>query len=128
MGGHVVLREDHGLPAESAGLGAANVEDLAEPREFREPEVAGLTPETVAETRSVNEERNVKAAADIVQGGELLFRIERAVFRGKRDVHEAGKNHVVAVAVGAGVPQEFFQGRGRDFPFGFRKGKHLVAG
>ena len=68
-----LFREDHGLPAEGAHFGAADVKHVAEPRQFRQRYVAGGAGEAIAQTGAIDEKGQLKMPADAADAQQFLL-------------------------------------------------------
>ena len=89
----------HCLAAERTDLGAADIEDIAQLRKLRQRDVALIGREGVTQTRTVHEQRNIMLVRDLVNRGELVARVERAVLGGHAHIDGTGEHHVFAALV-----------------------------
>ena len=87
--GRRAFREDHRFAAEGAHFCAADIEDVGQGGDIGERHVGGGAHEAVAEARAVDVEGQGVFVADAAQRRELVFRVERSVFRGVGNVDHA---------------------------------------
>ncbi len=127
MLGHVVFREYDDLAEQRTHFRAADIEHVGDPGDIRQRHISAGRHQPVAEAGAVNEQRHAVLVTDVRDGLELRFRIQRAVFRGVRDVHHARENHVLMVAVGVECGAKVAQLAGIDQTVMLRDGEHLVA-
>ena len=132
------MGEDHGLAAECAHLGAADVEHIGQLGEVGQRHIGALAGQCVAQTCAVHEEGHMVGMADGGQGFQLGLRVQRAVLGGVRDVDHAGEDHVVVVRVGVeglaevlyigGVQLAVLLGQADDLVAGELDGTGLMPG
>ena len=111
------MGEDHGLAAECAHLGAADVKDVGEPGKVGQGHIGAFAHQRVAQTCAVHEEGHVVGVADGGQGLELSLAVQGAVLGGVGDIHHAGEDHVVVVRVGVEGLAEILTVAASSLPF-----------
>ena len=126
--GRCAVGEDHGLAAECAHLGAADVEDVGEPGEVGQGHIGAFAHQCVAQTCAVHEEGHVVGVADGGQGLELSLAVQGAVLGGVGDIHHAGEDHVVVVRVGVEGLAEILHRGGIQLAVLLGQADDLVAG
>ena len=99
MGRHVPLREDHGLAAQGAGLGPADIEHVTQPGDVLKGQVRVPAHQAVGQPGAVQEQPQAVFPADRRDPLQLRFRIQRAVFRRVGNIYHAGKGHVLVALV-----------------------------
>ena len=109
---HVAFGVDQRLAAQSADLGAADVENVGKLADIPQRHVGLRTHQPVAEPRPVEIQGQTAAPAGIVQGLQLRLRVQGAVLRGVGDIHHAGADHVLVGLVGEEGVHVFCQRRG----------------
>ena len=111
--GRCAVGEHHGLAAQRAHLGAADVEHIGEPGDVGQGHVGALGHQAVAQPGTVQKQRHLVFLTDGVQIFQLLFCVQGAVLGGVGDVHHAGEHHVVVVGIGieGGAPVPYIGGR-----------------
>ena len=119
--------KDHGLAAEGSDLRAANVEHVAEAGQLRQREVALGAGQRVAQSGTIDEERQPIFAAHGVEGFQFGTRVDGAEFGGHRHVDHGGLHHVVARVVGAEGPEIVGQRGGGQFAVVGGQGDYLVS-
>ena len=132
------MGKDHGLAAECAHLGAADVEHIGQLGEVGQRHIGALAGQCVAQTCAVHEKGHMVGVADGGQGFQLGLRVQRAVLGGVRDVDHAGEDHVVVVRVGVeglaevlyigGVQLAVLLGQADDLVAGELDGTRLMTG
>ena len=93
-------RFSSGFTEQGAYLGAADVENIAQARQLRQCQVAGIAGEAVAQTGAVNEQRQTAFFAHIVQLRQLRFCIQGAALGGEGDIHHPRHDHVLMALIG----------------------------
>ena len=121
-------RENHGLAAEGAYLGTADGEDVAEPGQILDGDVAGGAHKAVTQTGTVHKQRQGVFLTHCVNIREFLLGIERTVLRREGNIHHTGEDHMVVGTVGVITFQIVLKILGRHFAFPLRQRQYLVAG
>ena len=125
--GCVALREHHGLTAEGAALGTADIEHVAEPRELGQRHIALVARERIGQARAVHKERYLVLAADLMDGREIGLAVERAELRWERNIRRAREHHVLVVAVLIEQLDKAVELGGVHLAVVCRNGEHLVS-
>ena len=98
--GRCAVREHHGLAAQSAHLGAADVEHIGQAGNVLQGDVGALCHQAVAQPCAVHEQRHLVFLTHGVQLFQLRLSVQGAVLRRVRDIYHAGEHHVVVVGIG----------------------------
>ena len=126
--GRCAVGEDHGLTAECAHLGAADVKDVGEPGEVGQGHIGAFAHQRITQTCAVHEEGHMVGVADGGQGLELSLAVQGAVLGGVGDIHHAGEDHVVVVRVGVEGLAEILHRGGIQLAVLLGQADDLVAG
>lgn len=89
-----------GLAAESTDLGAADVEHIGPLCEVGQGDVRAIRRQTVAQPCAIHEEGHLVLLTDRMESFQFGLGVEGAVLGGVGEIHHAGEDHVVMVAVG----------------------------
>ena len=107
--GSVGVGENDRLATQGATLGAADVEHVAQVGQLLQGHIAALGHQAVAQTGTVDEQRQVVVTADVADGLQFLKGINRAHLGGKGDIDHAREHHVLVGDVGIEVMQPVAQ-------------------
>ena len=126
----VRVGDHHRLPEQGPALGAPDVEHVAQPGQIGKGHVCLGRGQRVAHPGPVQEQVQAVLVADPAQGGELLFGVEGAVFRGVGEVHHLGLHHVLrGHAAGEVLPAQGLHLAGGELALRAAGDlQHLVAG
>ena len=126
--GRCAVGEHHGLAAQRAHLGAADVEHIGQAGDILQGNIGALGHQTVAQACAVHEQGHVVLLTHSVQLFQLSLGVQGAVLGRVRDIYHAGEHHVVVVGIGieGGAPVAHIGGTHLALVGG--QGNDLVAG
>ena len=110
------LTSYHTFAKQRSDFGATDVEHITKRRQLRQGDVGSITGQTITQTSSVNEQRDVGILANVVQTLQLGFRIDGSVFGWETNVKHPGSYHVFVGLVGIEVGYELLQLLSIDLP------------
>ena len=93
------VRKYHSLAQQSAGLSSADVKYVAELCQLRKRQIRAAAGKPIAQTRSVDKQRNVVLPADAVQLPQLRGGIQGSILRRPGEIKHSGKDHVVVIGI-----------------------------
>ena len=101
----VAFWEDHSFSAQGTHLGSTNVEHIAQLRQCLQVDIAGGAGKTVAQARTVDEERYLIFLTYCLDGFQLVEAVDGAIFCWERDIYHTRIYHVGPCGIAVEVSQ-----------------------
>ena len=117
----------HGLAAQSAALGATDVEHVAQLRQLGQGNVAPIGRQRIGQARTIHKQRNLALLAHRMNRRELGLGVQRAVLGRHAHIHGARKHRVFVALVFVEHLDIVLEILGMHLALVAGDGEHLVA-